>query len=475
MADELFDLAVIGGGPGGYAAALTAARHGLNVVCVDAAPDGSARGPGGTSVHAGCIPCKALAESARLLDRAKREFGEHGIEAGMPTFSLAKMQARKDSIVTTLSHGLQELFQRRGIRFLSGVGRFASDGGAEHCLEVSTPGGIETLVARSVVLATGSRPAEFPGVTVDGYRVVHGEGALRFSDVPRRLGVIGAGPTGLELASIWSRLGAQVTVLGMSRDILPELDPDMGREALRRFGAAGLRLDLGVSLEEIRVGDHGVAVDVRSGEIALRHEFDRLLVAVGRLPNSEHVDPGRLGLEIDSGGFIAVDEGCATSLPGVYAVGDVVRGPRRAHKAAAEGAMVAERLLGRAADVRYETLPTVLHTLPEVGWVGYNEARLMELGIDYVIGRFPLSASADAYVRGQGFGVVKLLLEQGGDRILGAQVIAPQASELVNACTLAMEGGLSGEDLARTSFSHPSFGEALRDAAAMAMGEALYF
>jgi dihydrolipoamide dehydrogenase len=462
MADS-YDVAVIGAGPAGYPTAIRAAQNGLKVVCIDAWKnrDGSAA-LGGTCLNAGCIPSKALLESTELVHRAQAEFAAHGINTGSLSIDLAVMQKRRAGIVRTMTGGIASLFKAAGVVALYGQARLLSG----RRIEVSLNDGSRTqLEARHVVLASGSVPIELKAMPFDHRLIVDSWDALEFDAVPKRLCVVGAGVIGLELGSVWRRLGAQVVMLEALDTFLAIADQQLASEAARQFKKQGLEIRLGARVTGAAAGDGSVTVSYtdKDGEKTL--QVDKVIVAVGRRPNSADLLGADTGVKLDERGFIQVDEQCQTGAAGVWAVGDCVRGPMLAHKGKEEGIAVADRIAGRYAHVNYEVIPSVIYTAPEIAWVGRTEEQLKAAGIDYKSGVFPFAASGRARAMEAGSGFVKILADRASDTILGVHIIGPMAGELIAEATLAMEFQASAEDLQRTIHAHPTLAEALHEAA----------
>lgn len=474
MADERYDLIVIGGGPGGYVAALRAAQLGLTVACIDASVNARGRPSlGGTCLNVGCIPSKALLDSSHHYAFIHEQAATHGIRVGEVALDLDTLMARKDRVVAVLTQGVASLLKKAGVTALAGHGRLLGD---RRVGFMPMDGGEERVLrADNLVLATGSKPASLPFAPVDGERVVDSTGALAFTEVPQRLGILGAGVIGLELGSVWRRLGAQVTLLEALDTFLPLVDEAIAAEALKAYRAQGLEISLGTRASAVRSGSAGVEVDVRNADgTNATLSFDRLVVAVGRWPNTEGLDLAAEGLTTDARGYIEVDDLCRTQAEGIWAIGDVVRGPMLAHKAMEEGVAVAERILGQLPEVDFAHVPWVIYTWPEVAWVGETEQALRAAGVAYRIGTFPFMASGRARAMGETGGFVKLLAAADDDRLLGVHVIGPNASELVGEGVLALSFGASAEDLARTVHAHPTLGEALHEAALAVAGRTLH-
>jgi dihydrolipoamide dehydrogenase len=466
MSTKNFDVVVIGGGPGGYIAAIRAAQLGLNTACIDDwknAKGGPA--PGGTCTNVGCIPSKALLQSSENFDHANHHFADHGITLSGVKMDVAKMLARKDAVVKQNNDGIIYLFKKNKVTFFHGRGSFAAarDGG----YEIKVAGAAEdTLLARHVIVATGSNPRQLPGAEFDEDMILSNDGALRITEVPKRLGVIGAGVIGLEMGSVWRRLGADVTVLEALPAFLGAVDESVAKEAQKIFTKQGLKISLGVKIASVKTGRKGVTVayaDSAGAEQTL--ECDRLIVSIGRVPNTNGLDAGAVGLKLDERGFVAVDDHCRTSLPNVWAIGDVVRGPMLAHKAEEEGVAVAERIAGQHGHVNFNTIPWVIYTSPEIAWVGQTEQQLKAEGRAYKAGQFPFMANGRARALGDTTGFVKFLADARTDEILGVHVIGPMASELISEAVVAMEFKASSEDIARICHAHPSLSEATKEAA----------
>ncbi|MGH8851975.1 MAG: dihydrolipoyl dehydrogenase [Casimicrobiaceae bacterium] len=466
---ETFDLVVIGAGPGGYIAAIRAAQLGLKVACVDdwKTADGKPA-PGGTCTNVGCIPSKALLQSSENYDHAGHAFAEHGIEVRGLTLDLVRMLARKDKVVRQNNDGILYLFRKNKVAFFNGTGSFIAAGAARGAegWQIGVSGdGDRTLVAKRVVIATGSKPRALPGAPFDGRLILDNEGALGIPDVPKTLGVIGAGVVGLEMGSVWRRLGAQVTVLEALPDFLGAADEQVAKEAWKLFTRQGLAIRLGVSIGRVTSSDK-VQVEYSDAEgSAQSMSFDKLIVSIGRLPHTAGLNAEAAGLKLDERGFVAVDDECRTNLPDVWAIGDVVRGPMLAHKAEEEGVAVAERIVGQQGHVDFNTVPWVIYTSPEIAWVGQNERQLKSAGVAYRAGVFPFAANGRARALGDTDGFVKLLADAKTDRVLGMHAIGPLVSELIAEGVMAMEFGAASEDIARICHAHPSLSEATREAA----------
>ncbi len=468
-----YDVVVIGAGPSGYVAAIRAAQLGFVTACVDDWKRGGAPALGGTCLNAGCIPSKVLLEVSELYARLVAHGADCGLRFADLAVDLSALHRYKDKVVGEIGRGIEMLFKAHGITWIPGRGRLLSPRAVEvRAADKDEP---RLLEAQHVILATGSVPARLDAVPCDGERVVDSTGALGFTEVPKRLGVIGAGVIGLELGSVWRRLGAEVVLLDAQDTFLSMVDEKIATEALRLFRAQGLDIRLGARVTGCTVADGQVSLDYEDTSGSGRREvFDRLIVAIGRRANTENLAAEEAGLLLDEWGMVHVDEQCRTNLPGVYAIGDLVRGPMLAHKGSAEGVMVAELIAGRAAAVNYEAIPSVIYTEPEIAWVGKTEQQLRAEGIAYRSGTFAFAANSRARIRGETAGRIKILAEAVSDRVLGVHLIGPQASELVAQAVLALEFGAASEDLALTVFAHPSLSEAVHEAALAVCGEPIH-
>jgi dihydrolipoamide dehydrogenase len=471
---QTFDLVILGAGPAGYIAAIRAGQLGLNVACIDGGvgPDGK-QSLGGTCLNVGCIPSKALLESSEHYHRCKAELKDHGITASDVRMDVPAMIARKNKIVRGLASGVTTLFAKNKVVAFAGTGRLLSG----MRVEVTSLGGgpIEMLEAKHILIATGSLPRDIDHVPTDGTIVVDSSGALDFTSVPEKLGVIGAGVIGLELGSVWHRLGSQVVLLEAMETFLPGADEQIADTAFKEMSRQGLDIRLGARVLAAKIGQNGVQVSYENGDGKHSIELSKLVVAVGRKPNTQGIDVNEVGLLLDERGYIHVDEFCRTNLPNIYAVGDVVRGPMLAHKASEEGIMVVERIAGQESRVNYDTIPWVIYTSPEIAWVGKTERQLRASARDYKVGVFPLSANGRARAMGQTVGLTKVLADKRTDRILGVHIMAPMASEMIAEAVLAMEFGASAEDVQRTIHAHPSLAETIHEAALAADGRTLNF
>jgi len=461
-----FDVVVIGGGPGGYIAAIRAAQLGLSVACIDEwKNEKGGPAPGGTCTNVGCIPSKALLQSSEHFEHAGHAFADHGIEVKSLTLNLKTMLARKNSVVKQNNDGILYLFKKNKVTFFHGRGSFVKSDGDGHSIHVAGATE-ESIVARHVVIATGSVPRALPDTPFDEKLVLSNAGALALQDVPKRLGIIGAGVIGLEMGSVWRRLGAEVKILEALPTLLGAADTQVAAEAGKQFAKQGLGIELGVKIGGIKVGKNDVTIeyaDAKGG--AQKESFDRLIVSIGRIPNTEGLNAQDAGLKLDERGFVTVDGDCKTNLPNVWAVGDVVRGPMLAHKAEEEGVAVAERIAGQHGHVNFNTIPWVIYTSPEIAWVGKTEQQLKEAKVDYKTGSFPFLANGRARALGDTTGFVKFIADAKSDEILGVHIIGPNASELISEAVVAMEFRASSEDIARICHAHPSLSEAVKEAA----------
>jgi dihydrolipoamide dehydrogenase len=460
---DAFDVVVIGAGPAGYPAAIRAGQNKLKVACVDEWKNADgAYAFGGTCLNAGCIPSKALLESSELYQRAKQEFSLHGIKLGDIQLDLAAMQKRRASIVKTMTVGIAALFKANGVVGIQGHGRLLP---GNKVLVTAADGTEKTLAAKHVILASGSAPIRLDAIPHDGKFIVDSWNALEFDSVPARLGVIGAGVIGLELGSVWRRLGSEVTVLEALPELLPMADQTIAKEAQRHFKKQGLEIKLGATV--VRAAVVGTAVEVIYRDAQGEHtlEVDKLVVAVGRRPYTQNLLPEDTGVLLDQRGFIQVDEHCRTAAANVWAVGDVVRGPMLAHKGKEEGVMVADLIAGRYGEVNYKTIPSVIYTQPEIAWVGQTEEQVKASGRAYKVGAFPFAASGRARAMEAAQGMAKIVSAVDDDEILGVHVIGPMAGELIGEAVLAMEYSASTEDIQRTIHAHPTLSEAIHEAA----------
>ena len=458
-----FDVIVIGGGPGGYIGAIRAAQLGFSTACIDEwknAAGGPA--PGGTCTNVGCIPSKALLQSSEHYEQAHHHFADHGIGLKDLSIDVKTMLGRKDTVVKQNNDGILYLFKKNKVAFFHGRGSFvkAVDGGYEIAV------GDEVLTGKQVIVATGSSARALPQAPFDEEMVLSNDGALRIGAVPKRLALIGSGVIGLEMGSVWRRLGAEVTVLEALPTFLGAVDEQIAKEAHKAFTKQGLKIELGVQVGEVKVNRKGVSVAYTDAKgAAHKLDADRLIVSIGRVPNTTGLNAEAVGLKLDERGAIVVDDECRTNLPGVWAVGDVVRGPMLAHKAEEEGVAVAERMAGQHGHVNFNTIPWVIYTSPEIAWVGQTEQQLKAAGRAYKAGTFPFMANGRARALGDTTGMVKFLADAASDEILGVHIVGPMASELIAEAVVAMEFRASSEDIARICHAHPSLSEATKEAA----------
>ena len=462
MADK-YDVIVIGGGPGGYVAAIRCAQLGFNTACIEKRINKQDEPAlGGTCLNVGCIPSKALLDSSWKYHEAQSSLADHGIKLGDVSLDLDSMHKRKDTIVRNLTGGIAQLFKANKVTWLQGSGQLKSGKQVEF-----TPleGDAQTLQAENIILAAGSVPVEIPPTPIDQKLIVDSTGALDLPEVPKRLGVIGAGVIGLELGSVWARLGSEVVVLEAVDTFLPTVDQQIAKDARKQFSKQGLDIRLGARVTGSEVKKNQVVVNFTDKDGDQQETFDRLIVAVGRRPYTEGLLSQDAGVSLDERNFVYVDSQCRTDVPGVYAIGDLVRGPALAHKAIEEGVMVAEVIAGEHTQVNYDAVPGVIYTHPEVAWVGKTEEEVKESGEAYKTGAVPFAANGRAMAAGETGGMVKFVADEKTDRILGMHVVGPQASELIQQGVVAMEFGATIEDLQLMVFGHPSLSETVHEAA----------
>ena len=464
--ENQFDVVVIGGGPGGYIAAIRAAQLGFKTACIDAWSNAAGKpAPGGTCTNVGCIPSKALLQSSEHFEHAGHAFAEHGINVSGLELNLPQMLKRKDTIVKQNNDGILFLFKKNKVSFFHGLGSFGGKADEGYTINVTGPT-TATLTAKNVIVATGSNARQLPGAEFDEKLILSNEGALAIEAVPSKLGVIGAGVIGLEMGSVWRRVGADVTVLEGLPTFLGAVDEQIAKEAHKLFTKQGLKINLGCKIGAITKGENNVTVAYADSTGAEQTAtFDRLIISIGRVPNTNGLNGEAVGLQLDERGFVVVDDECRTSLPGVWAVGDVVRGPMLAHKAEEEGVAVAERIAGQHGHVNFNTIPWVIYTSPEIAWVGKTEQQLKAEGVAYKAGTFPFMANGRARALGDTSGMVKFLADATTDEILGVHIVGPVASELISEAVVAMEFKASSEDIARICHAHPSLSEAVKEAA----------
>lgn len=471
-----FDVVVIGAGPGGYIAAIRAAQLGMNVACIDEWTSAAGKpAPGGTCTNVGCIPSKALLQSSEHFEQANHHFAEHGISTGKVAMDVSKMLARKTSIVQQNNDGILYLFKKNKVTFFHGRGSFGKP--VEYGYEIQVTGDKpETLLTKQVIIATGSKPRALPGLEFDETQILSNDGALRIESTPKTLGIIGSGVIGLELGSVWRRLGAEVTILEGAPKFLAAADEQIAKEAKKAFDKQGLKIELGAKVGEIKKAKSSVTIaytNAKGEEQSLK--VDKLIVSIGRVANTEGLNFEAVGIQVDERGAIVVDDDCRTSAKGIWAVGDVVRGPMLAHKAEEEGVAVAERIAGQHGHVNFNTIPYVIYTSPEISWVGRTEQELKQAGVSYKAGTFPFLANGRARALGDTTGLVKVIVDAATDEILGVHIVGPQASELIAEAVVAMEFKASAEDIARICHAHPTLSEATKEAALAVDKRALNF
>lgn len=460
-----FDVLVIGGGPGGYIAAIRASQLGFSAACAESNPYADPKGEprlGGTCLNVGCIPSKALLHTSHLFEEANHSFEAQGIKVGKATIDVPVMKARKDGVVNQLTSGIKMLLKKNKVTFLAGHGSFVGKEGDFWKVKV----GAEEVLAKQVIVATGSKARHLPNLPVDQKIVMDNEGALNQESVPKKLAIIGAGVIGLEMGSVWRRVGSEVTVLEAMPDFLAAADVDVAKEAQKLFTKQGLNIQMGVKIGDIKATKKSVSIaytDKDGKEQKL--DADRLIVSIGRVPNTDGLNGEAVGLKLDARGFVEVDGHCKTNLPGIWAIGDVVRGPMLAHKAHEEGVMVAELMAGQAGHCNFDTIPWVIYTSPEIAWVGKTEQQLKAEGVEYKAGKVPFLANGRALGMGDPSGFVKMLACKKTDRILGVHIIGANASEIIAEAVVAMEFGGASEDLARICHAHPTLSETVHEAA----------
>ena len=463
---NIFDVIVVGAGPGGYIAAIRAAQLGFKVACVDEWKNNKGGpAPGGTCTNVGCIPSKALLQSSEHFEHAGKHFADHGIAVTGLSLDLAKMLGRKDTVVKQNNDGILYLLKKNKITFFHGRASFVKSVESGYEINVASAAA-EVLVAKHIVLATGSNARALPGAAFDEENILSNDGALRIGAVPKKLGLIGSGVIGLEMGSVWRRLGSEVTVLEALPTFLGAVDEQIAKEAKKAFDKQALKIELGVKVGDIKSSAKGVSIAyVNAKGDAQSLDVDKLIVSIGRVPNTTGLNAEAVGLKLDERGAIVVDSDCRTNLPNVWAVGDVVRGPMLAHKAEEEGVAVAERIAGQHPHVNFNTVPWVIYTSPEIAWVGQTEQQLKAENRAYKAGTFPFLANGRARALGDTTGMVKMLADATTDEILGVHIVGPQASELIAECVMAMEFRASSEDIARICHAHPSLGESVKEAA----------
>lgn len=472
MANQ-FDVIVIGGGPAGYVCAIRCAQLGMNTACVDNWVNADNKPAlGGTCLNVGCIPSKALLESSELYTQVVHDYENHGIKCKGVELDLAAMMARKDRIVGELTQGIASLFKANHVTWIQGRGKLL----LHKQVEVTGHNGNkpEVISAENIILATGSSPVDISAAPLKDDIVVDSAGALDLKEVPKRLGVIGAGVIGLELGSVWRRLGSEVVMLEAQDTFLSIADEQIAKEALKQFTKQGLDIRLGARVIACRIKNRKVDVEYQDKNGDHREQVDKLIVAVGRRPNTQGLFAEETGLLLDEWGVVHVDEQCRTNLPGIYAIGDVVRGPMLAHKGSEEGVMVAEIIAGQQATVNYDTVPSVIYTFPEIAWAGKTEQALRAIGQEYRTGIFPFAANGRAKAMGETAGMIKILADAKTDRVHGVHMMGPYCSELIANAVLAMGFGTSSEDIAITMFAHPTLSEAFHEAALSVASRAIH-
>jgi dihydrolipoamide dehydrogenase len=467
----MYDVIVIGSGPAGYVAAIRASQLGLKTACIEKSFDADGNSQlGGTCLNVGCIPSKALLDSSHRYSDAINHFSTHGIEVSKPKLDITKMMQRKNKIVTQLTAGVTGLFKANKVTQILGHAKIID---STH-IEVTSKDGTETLETKNIVIATGSSPINIPVAEINNKDIVDSTGALEFDSVPKKLGIIGAGVIGLELGSVWSRLGSEVTVLEAMDEFLPMADKRISKDVLKEFNKQGLNINLGCKVTSALSNKKDITVTYENNGNTNELKVDKLIVAVGRRPNTDDLLDKNCGLSIDEKGFIPVNDFCETNVQNIWAVGDVVRGPMLAHKASEEGIMVVERIAGKHAEMEYDLVPSVIYTHPEVAWVGQTEEALSSAGIEFKTGSFPFAASGRALASGESTGFIKVIADKKTDTILGVHAFGPSAADIVQQGVVAMEFGASAEDLGLTIFSHPTVSEALHEAALAVNGQAIH-
>lgn len=468
-----FDVVVIGAGPAGYVAAIRCAQLGMNTACVDKWLDPQDRPSlGGTCLNVGCIPSKTLLESSELYHRAQHEFDSHGLKIDGITVDVAQMQKRRKGVVSELTNGIAGLFKANGVTSFAGSGQVVDSGEVEF---TSHDNKKESLKAKHIIIASGSEPVELDIAKFDGKQIVDSSGALEFEEVPKKLGVIGAGYIGVELGSVWQRLGSEVTLLEAVEDFMPIADRQVAAEGLKQFKKQGLDIQLGARVTSAKTSKKGVEVEYTQGEDTHSAVYDKLIVAVGRRPHTRDLCAKGARVDLDEKGFVNVNDNFRTSLPGVYAVGDVIGNPMLAHKGMEEGVAVAEYLAGQKPHMNYDVIPSVVYTAPEIAWVGKSEAQVKSAGIDYRVGQIPFAANGRAKAMSQQAGFVKMIADAKTDEILGVHMIGPYVSEMIQEMVVAMEYKASSEDIARIIHGHPTLGETVHEAALAVDGRPIHF
>ena len=466
----MFDVIVIGSGPAGYVAAIRASQLGLKTACIEKSSINSKPQLGGTCLNIGCIPSKALLDSSHRYADALNHLSDHGIKVTKPKIDISQMMDRKNKIVSQLTSGVAGLLKANKVSQITGSAKIIDSNN----VEVTNVKKTELLKTKNIIIATGSMPIDIPVAKVDNKNIVDSTGALEFKSVPKTLGVIGAGIIGLELGSVWSRLGSKVTILEAMDDFLPMADSKVSDDVFKEFNKQGLNINLGCKVTAANSNEKKVTVNFEKNGNQSELTFDKLIVAVGRKPYTNNLFDESCGLSVDQNGFISVNDFCETQIKNIWAVGDVVRGPMLAHKASEEGIMVAERIAGNQVEMEYDIVPSVIYTHPEVAWVGKNEKELKDVGVEFKTGSFPFAASGRALATGESTGFVKVIADKRTDTILGVHAFGPAAADIVQQGVVAMEFGASAEDLGLTIFSHPTVSEALHEAALAVNQQAIH-
>ena len=466
----MYDIIVIGSGPAGYVAAIRASQLGLKTACIEKSSKNNKPQLGGTCLNIGCIPSKALLDSSHRYADALNHLSHHGIKVSKPKIDISQMMERKNKIVSQLTSGVAELLKANKVSQITGSAKIIDSNN----VEVSNEENTELLKTKNIIIATGSMPIDIPVAKVDNKNIVDSTGALEFKAVPKTLGIIGAGIIGLELGSVWSRLGSKVTILEAMDDFLPMADSKISDDVLKEFNKQGLNINLGCKVTAAKSNEKNVTVNFQNNGDQSELTFDKLIVAVGRKPYTNNLFDESCGLSVDQNGFISVNDFCETQIKNIWAVGDVVRGPMLAHKASEEGIMVAERIAGNQVEMEYDLVPSVIYTHPEVAWVGKNEKELNDAGVEFKTGSFPFAASGRALATGESTGFVKVIADKRTDTILGVHAFGPAAADIVQQGVVAMEFGASAEDLGLTIFSHPTVSEALHEAALAVNEQAIH-
>ena len=466
----MYDIIVIGSGPAGYVAAIRASQLGLKTACIEKSSKNNKPQLGGTCLNIGCIPSKALLDSSHRYADALNHFSDHGIKVSKPKIDISQMMERKNKIVSQLTSGVAGLLKANKVSQITGSAKIIDSNN----VEVTNEDNIELLKTKNIIIATGSMPIDIPVAELDNKNIVDSTGALEFKAVPKTLGIIGAGIIGVELGSVWSRLGSKVTILEAMDDFLPMADSKISDDVLKEFNKQGLNINLGCKVTATKSNEKNVTVNFTNNGKQSELTFDKLIVAVGRKPYTNNLLDESCGLSVDQNGFISVNDFCETQIKNIWAVGDVVRGPMLAHKASEEGIMVAERIAGNQVEMEYDLVPSVIYTHPEVAWVGKNEKQLNDAGVEFKTGSFPFAASGRALATGESTGFVKVIADKRTDTILGVHAFGPAAADIVQQGVVAMEFGASAEDLGLTIFSHPTVSEALHEAALAVNKQAIH-